>query len=72
MVGSANRPYARGVVLELGIIALAIVCFVVLDLYVLGCERVWARVLWECARTRPHDRRLGVSRVCHASSGKVL
>jgi hypothetical protein len=26
--------------LELGIIVLSIVCFVVLDLYVLGCEKV--------------------------------
>jgi len=25
---------------EIGIIALAIVCFIVLDLYVIGCERV--------------------------------
>jgi hypothetical protein len=27
-------------VLELGIVALSIVCFVILDLYVLGCEKV--------------------------------
>jgi hypothetical protein len=26
--------------LEIGIIALTIVCFVLLDLYVLGCEKV--------------------------------
>jgi hypothetical protein len=26
--------------LELGVVALSIVCFVLLDLYVVGCERV--------------------------------
>jgi hypothetical protein len=26
--------------LEIGVVALAIVCFVLLDLYVLGCEKV--------------------------------
>jgi hypothetical protein len=28
------------VVLEIGVIALGIVCFVILDLYVAGCEKV--------------------------------
>ena len=30
----------KRVVLEIGVVALTIVCFVVLDLYVLGCEKV--------------------------------
>ncbi len=32
--------YAERVLLEIGVILLAIVCFVVLDLYVVGCEKV--------------------------------
>jgi|GEM_PF-3036976 hypothetical protein len=32
--------YPKSMFLEIGIVALAIVCFVVLDLYVVGCERV--------------------------------
>ncbi len=40
MAGRGNRPYAGGTVLELGIIVLSIVCFVILDIYVLGCEKV--------------------------------
>jgi hypothetical protein len=32
--------YPDGMWLEIGIVALAILCFVVLDLYVIGCERV--------------------------------
>jgi hypothetical protein len=35
------RPYALKVMLlEIGIVVLSIACFVVLELYVLGCERV--------------------------------
>jgi hypothetical protein len=30
----------RSMLMEIGIVALTIVCFVVLDLYVLGCEKV--------------------------------
>jgi hypothetical protein len=30
----------REIMLEIGIIVLSIVCFVVLDLYVLGCEKI--------------------------------
>jgi hypothetical protein len=39
---AAGRPaaYARSMLLELGIIALSVAGFVVLDLYVLGCEKV--------------------------------
>jgi hypothetical protein len=40
MAGIGKPPYARGAVLELGIIVLSIVCFVILNLYVLGCEKV--------------------------------
>ncbi len=39
----ARRPaarYARGMVLEGAIVVLSIVCFVLLELYVAGCERV--------------------------------
>jgi hypothetical protein len=32
--------YAETVLVELGVVVLTIVCFVVLDLYVLGCEKV--------------------------------
>jgi len=32
--------YARAMLLEIGIVALSIVCFVALELYVAGCERV--------------------------------
>lgn len=32
--------YARHMVLEIGIVVLTIVCFVLLDLYVVGCEKV--------------------------------
>jgi hypothetical protein len=32
--------YACDMLLEIGIVALSIVCFVLLDLYVVGCERV--------------------------------
>jgi len=32
--------YAESVLVELGVVVLTIVCFVVLDLYVLGCEKV--------------------------------
>jgi hypothetical protein len=36
-----DAGYPRSeMLLEIGIVALTIVCFVVLDLYVLGCERV--------------------------------
>jgi hypothetical protein len=40
--GSARgTAYPRGkMLLEIGIVLLTIVCFVVLDLYVLGCEKV--------------------------------
>ena len=40
MADGRNRLYARRIVLELGIVALSIVCFAVLGLYVLGCEHV--------------------------------
>jgi hypothetical protein len=40
MAGREDHPYAGVVVLEIVIIALSIVCFVILDLYVLGCEKV--------------------------------
>jgi hypothetical protein len=40
MVASGKPPYARSAVLELGIVVLSIVCFVILDLYILGCEKV--------------------------------
>jgi hypothetical protein len=32
--------YAVRMVLEIGIVILSIVCFVLLDLYVIGCERI--------------------------------
>jgi hypothetical protein len=32
--------YAGSMLLEIGIVVLSIVCFTLLDLYVLGCERV--------------------------------
>lgn len=32
--------YLQCMLLELGIVVLSIVCFVALDLYVLGCEKV--------------------------------
>jgi hypothetical protein len=32
--------YAGRMLLEIGIVALSTVCFIVLDLYVLGCEKV--------------------------------
>ena len=35
-----GKPYARSMLLELGIIALSVIGFVVLDYYVLGCEKV--------------------------------
>jgi hypothetical protein len=34
------RSEHRYRMLEIGVIALSVVCFVVLDLYVLGCEKV--------------------------------
>jgi hypothetical protein len=35
------RPeFTREIMLEIGIIVLSIVCFVLLDLYVLGCEKI--------------------------------
>ncbi|MGB8910345.1 MAG: hypothetical protein WCC84_16485 [Candidatus Cybelea sp.] len=40
MARVSSVGYAERVLLEIGIVALAIVCFVVLDLYVLGCEKV--------------------------------
>ena len=40
MARSPSVGYAEHVLLEIGIVALTIVCFVVLDLYVLGCEKV--------------------------------
>jgi|HubBroStandDraft_5_1064220.scaffolds.fasta_scaffold1661463_1 hypothetical protein len=39
--GGAKSAYPKvRMLLEAGIVVLSIVCFVVLDLYVLGCERV--------------------------------
>ena len=35
-----TADYRGEVLLEIGIVALTIVCFVVLDLYVLGCDKV--------------------------------
>jgi hypothetical protein len=32
--------YAKPMALEIGVIVLTIACFVVLDLYVAGCEKV--------------------------------
>jgi hypothetical protein len=39
----ARAPFAgyrKGMLLELGIVVLSIVCFVALDLYIVGCEKV--------------------------------
>jgi hypothetical protein len=36
-----RAPYAKGtMLLEIGIVLLSVVCFVLLDLYVLGCEKI--------------------------------
>ncbi|MGA8796653.1 MAG: hypothetical protein WB526_06250 [Candidatus Cybelea sp.] len=40
MVRLSPLGYAERMLLEIGIVALSIVCFVVLDLYIIGCERV--------------------------------
>jgi hypothetical protein len=40
MVRWVRVGYAEAVLLEIGIVLLSIVCFVALDLYVLGCEKV--------------------------------
>jgi hypothetical protein len=40
MAPFAGATYSKAMLLELGIIALAVGGFLVLDLYVLGCERV--------------------------------
>jgi hypothetical protein len=37
---AAFAGYLRGMLLEFGIVVLSIVCFVALDVYVVGCERV--------------------------------
>jgi hypothetical protein len=37
--GESAYPRSE-MLLEIGIVALSIVCFVLLDLYVLGCEKV--------------------------------
>jgi hypothetical protein len=38
--GCSRRILEGEMLLEIGIVLLTIVCFVVLDLYVLGCEKV--------------------------------
>ena len=40
LAGGTARRYRNGVMLELGLVLLAIVCFVILDVYVAGCKRV--------------------------------
>lgn len=40
IVRFASLGYAGVMVLEIGVILLTIVCFVALDLYVTGCEKV--------------------------------
>jgi hypothetical protein len=40
MVSAFPLGYAEAMLLELGIVVLSIVCFVLLDLYVVGCEKV--------------------------------
>jgi hypothetical protein len=40
MVPRFALGYAGAMLLEIGIVLLSIVCFMLLDLYVVGCERV--------------------------------
>lgn len=40
MVSAFPLGYAGAMLLEIGIVLLSIVCFVLLDLYVIGCEKV--------------------------------
>jgi hypothetical protein len=40
MVRLSPLGYAERMLLEIAIVALSIVCFVALDLYVIGCEKV--------------------------------
>jgi hypothetical protein len=40
MVRLSPLGYAERMLLEIAIVVLSIVCFVLLDLYVVGCERV--------------------------------
>jgi hypothetical protein len=40
MAARASGDYAEGMLLELAVVALSLVGFVVLDWYVVGCEKV--------------------------------
>jgi hypothetical protein len=40
MAAPEGSPYAGDAMLEAGILLLSVVCFVVLDLYVRGCEKI--------------------------------
>ncbi|HEV3090089.1 MAG TPA: hypothetical protein VGX91_01465 [Candidatus Cybelea sp.] len=40
MARAFSLGYSEAVLLEIGIVVLSVVCFVLLDLYVIGCERV--------------------------------